>query len=149
MYRSILGMYLENYINPDLSNVTLTILDGQVYYELVSRKHTKKNIKSMEKSIAIHLTKGETIKVPSKFFHRIHTVGDKSACYMYTFMNSTMKNMEEDPTRIHKAAYEENKPKLPIWKELTEKINNLVTFLQHIGNALLYVVYGVPMMRRI
>lgn len=144
-----LGMFLENYINKDLSNVTLTVLDGQVYYELVSKKRNKHVVGSIEKSIAFHLTKGETIQVPSKVFHKIHTVGEKPACYMYTFMNSTMKKMDDDPSRMPKIDYGKVKPEPRLWEEFVYKINNFLTFLQHVGNALLYVVYGVPMMRRI
>lgn len=136
-------MYLENYITPDLSNVTLTVLEGQVLYKIVKRD-TKK--KSPEKNKHIRLVKGESTFVQPGVFHRIHIIGNSPACYMYTFMNATLKKLEEDRGRVK---MEEDSQKLPLLEELWSKFTNMMTFWQHVGNAILYMTYGVPMLRRV
>lgn len=71
------GLYLENYVQEDLGNTSITVLKGEVLVELVDRQ---KNVTLQE---------GKKMQLPAHEFHNIHTVSDTPSCYMYIFVNTT------------------------------------------------------------
>jgi len=71
------GMYLENYISTDFTNVSLTVLEGEVTYG------------EEESMDIITVSKKKSISVGTGKFHRIKTTSSYPACYMYTYTNQT------------------------------------------------------------
>ncbi|KAJ8318860.1 hypothetical protein KUTeg_003951 [Tegillarca granosa] len=74
---SEVGLYLENYIQSDLTNTTITVLQGDVVVEIESEK---KNYS---------LKSGDKMQLPYDAFHNVYTVGDHPSCYMYIYINTT------------------------------------------------------------
>lgn len=70
------GMYLENYISTDFTNVSLTVLEGEITY-------------SEKDSMDVTVSKEKSIPVKTDKFHRIKTTSSYPACYMYTYTNQT------------------------------------------------------------
>lgn len=73
-------MSFENFLSPDLSNVTLTVLSGEVYVEDEEKR---------ESCIGIRLQKGFSFKLEQGTMHRVNTVGELPSLFMYTFVNQT------------------------------------------------------------
>lgn len=71
------GLYLENFVQEELGNTSITVMKGQVVVELVDQK---KNVS---------LKEGDKMQLPPQEFHNIHTVSDTPSCYMYIFVNTT------------------------------------------------------------
>ncbi|OWF37824.1 vitamin K-dependent gamma-carboxylase-like [Mizuhopecten yessoensis] len=71
------GLTLENYIQPDLGNTSITLLKGEVIVEIVDRKRN------------YTLTEGQQLQLPADAFHNVHTVSSEPSCYMYIFINTT------------------------------------------------------------
>lgn len=71
------GLYLENYIQEDLGDTSITVLKGQVIVELVN----------LHKNVTLNET--NTLQVPAGQFHNVHTVSNTPSCYMYKFVNTT------------------------------------------------------------
>ncbi|XP_067612623.1 vitamin K-dependent gamma-carboxylase [Eurosta solidaginis] len=123
------GLTLDNFISPDLTNVTLTILAGNVRY------------KSDDEDESYFLTAGKSFVLKSGETHHITTIGQKPSSYLYTFMNKTMIDNE-----LLVDAYEDkqSRPLLPIWDEFTARIKNYKQFLKHMANCVLFLLYDVP-----
>ncbi|XP_050394732.2 vitamin K-dependent gamma-carboxylase [Patella vulgata] len=85
------GLYLENYVQEDLGNTSITVLKGKVLVELVD-KH--KNYTLME---------GESMQVPAGNFHNVHTISSTPSCYMYIYVNTTDVNFMENLIEYEKA----------------------------------------------
>ncbi|XP_065076830.1 vitamin K-dependent gamma-carboxylase [Ochlerotatus camptorhynchus] len=128
------GLTLDNYIVPDMDNVTLTILEGSVEY-----RHAKD-------SKIKHLQKGQSLHNIPPMFHHVTTTSTTPSSMLYTYVNKTMKAA---PTEEELAERRQSKPMLPLWNEFNQRYRNYVRFLQHVGNSLLYEIYGVPMPRRV
>lgn len=73
------GMLLENYISTDFTNISLTVLEGEVTYI---------DEKSPEPTTVL---KGKSIPVKAGMFHRVKTTSSYPACYMYTYTNQTQQ----------------------------------------------------------
>jgi vitamin K-dependent gamma-carboxylase len=123
------GLSLENYIGPDLDNITLTVLEGKVVY------------RSASDNTSYPLAKGEFISVKAPGFHDVHTISKTPACYMYTFVNKTMQEKNEPDAPP--------KPMFPIVEELHTRWQGYKRFFAHVANSFLYEIYGVPMPRRL
>ncbi|KAG7208609.1 hypothetical protein KM043_014817 [Ampulex compressa] len=127
------GLQLENYICNDFTNVTLTVLEGEVTYS-----------DDVETS-AVTVPKGESIAVRTGKLHKIKTTSAYPACYTYTYTNSTRQESEmrgmPEPKKPGSAS--------TIIKEINYKISAWSRALSHIANAFFYLVYDVPMIRRI
>lgn len=131
----------------DLSNVTITVLEGLVYVEIVS---PSKYDKHLGQTKAIRLNKGDSLPIYAGMFHRVHTVGSSPSNYMYTYINGTKKALDEKGESIEDLELKHDaKSKLPIKQELIYRMRSIGLFLQHVGNALLHIICGIPMMRRI
>ncbi|XP_075163676.1 gamma-glutamyl carboxylase [Haematobia irritans] len=127
------GLTLDHFVSPDLTNVSLIILEGNVRY------------KSDNETDSYFLTAGKSIGLPVGVMHHITTIGLKPSCYLYTYVNRTMleENIVIDETS------KKEKVKLPLWKEFVSRIDNYKRFLQHMGNCILYLLYGVPIPMKI
>lgn len=79
-------MHLENYIETDLSNVTLTVLSGYVIYEIEDL--------DKKQSVGILLSKGKFYKMEIGRFHKVHTIGLSPSVYMYTYFNQTRRELQ-------------------------------------------------------
>ncbi|XP_015126755.1 vitamin K-dependent gamma-carboxylase [Diachasma alloeum] len=127
------SMSMENYFTNDFSNVTLTVLEGQVTY-------SEENC-----SDVITVDKGHRVSVTTEKLHEITTVSGYPSCYMYTYTNRTKEQLAVDgisePPR--------KRTGLPILKEMRYKLNAWWRALGHIANAFFYLVYDVPMVRRV
>ncbi|XP_012262131.2 vitamin K-dependent gamma-carboxylase [Athalia rosae] len=128
------GMQLENYIDEDLSNVTLTVLEGQVIYREDSWQQ------------GVTVAKGNSLEVSPGEFHNVQTISYNPACLMYTFTNGTKQKLEARGEIIPPL-----KPKdaFPIFKEIKYRFNAWKRTLGHIADAFFYLAYDVPMLRRI
>lgn len=84
------GMHLENYLSTELRNVTLTILNGDVIYEVddTDSKQTR----------AMKLSKDFSYEITTGMFHRVHTIGLNPSLYMYTYINQT-REMQDSQTK--------------------------------------------------
>lgn len=105
------GYDQEKYIPIDLQNVTLTVLEGVVVFE---PEVTKQKIGQSFK-----MTKGNQVQVVSGMFHKVLSIGEDPAFYMYTFYNETVVNLEKDNLP---------NPKLPVFKELVRRFTNMIVF---------------------
>ncbi|XP_053388971.1 vitamin K-dependent gamma-carboxylase-like isoform X2 [Mercenaria mercenaria] len=81
------GLYLENYVQEELGNTSITVLKGEVLVELVDQQ---KNIS---------LKEGNKMQLPTHEFHNIHTVSDTPSCYMYIFVNTTDVEFKQTVTK--------------------------------------------------
>lgn len=77
-----LGLHLENFIQADLTNVSLTVLEGEVVVEVKNQNN-----------ITVH--PGGSVAIRTKAFHKVHTVSPTPSCYMYTYMNHTSLSFDE------------------------------------------------------
>lgn len=162
---------MDNYISPDLDNVTLSILEGTVIYEEDNENRSQT------------LTTGERCSVTPNQFHRVRTISSTPSCFMYSFVNKTLqelnsnqeqnhlqKNTLNDGTSIehqrHKVEDANNNnqnnvmssdidddkddaSQFSIFHEVQHRWENYKKFMAHLANSILYEVYGVPMPRRL
>ncbi|XP_074031124.1 gamma-glutamyl carboxylase isoform X2 [Leptinotarsa decemlineata] len=78
------GLFLENFINEDFENVTLTIMEGEVVYEV--------EIGNSLQSVGVKLSRGQSTSVEVGIFHKIHTISKTPSCYMYTFTRTSKED---------------------------------------------------------
>ncbi|XP_060652296.1 vitamin K-dependent gamma-carboxylase [Drosophila nasuta] len=123
------GLTLSNFIAPALYNCTLTILEGNVRY------------KSANDEESYFLTAGKSIGLESNATHTVTTIGQKPASYLYTYVNRTM---QEEEILLDEPIPPKERPILPIWQELKQRVANYQQFLMHLANCVLYLVYDVP-----
>ena len=72
----MLGLFLENYIPPDL-NTTIEVLEGQILVEILG----------LQKNITLNV--GQNLTVPSGDYHNVHTISSTPSCYMYVYLNQS------------------------------------------------------------
>lgn len=118
------GYELEKYLARELTNVTLTILKGRIIFEPeVVPTHTGHS----------HiLTSGNSVKLDSGIFHRVLTIGDSPAFYMYTFVNTTATSLEQKTL----------KPMLPIFQELSRRFRDMNRFGVIVLKSICKAIYG-------
>lgn len=121
------GRIVESFTSSDLDNVTLTVLDGAVVYQSEYALQT--------------LERGESIQVRAGKFHRVSTSSHTPSCFMYTYVNRTMRNMAA-------AKDQSNESILPIWRELTNRAKNMWQFFCNIQNSVFFELYGIPIPER-
>nr|XP_050847817.1 vitamin K-dependent gamma-carboxylase isoform X1 [Vespula vulgaris]XP_050847819.1 vitamin K-dependent gamma-carboxylase isoform X1 [Vespula vulgaris] len=127
------SMSLENYISSDFTNVSLTVLEGEVAY----------NEENQMESVT--LKKGLSIDVKTEKFHRIKTITPYPACYMYTYTNQTKQKLD-----INRQVENTNtKEPFSLVQELNYKVDSWGRALSHLANAFFNLVYDVPMIRRV
>uniref|UniRef100_A0A0A1WX33 Vitamin K-dependent gamma-carboxylase n=1 Tax=Zeugodacus cucurbitae TaxID=28588 RepID=A0A0A1WX33_ZEUCU len=124
------GMTLDNQLSEDLTNVTLTILAGNVRY------------KSDDEDQDYFLTAGKSFVLSSGETHHITTIGQNPSAYFFTYTNKTMI---AEASRGGQNANQKSPPLLlPVWSEFENRVKNYKVFLQHMANCLLYLLYDVP-----
>ncbi|XP_033335453.2 gamma-glutamyl carboxylase isoform X2 [Megalopta genalis] len=125
------GMHLDNYIAKNFSNVSLTVLEGEVTY-------------SDEKlSEGVTLSKESSIPIKTGQFHRVKTTSAFPACYMYTYNNRNKRSeTDSSDTDVRKESYS-------ITKEINYSIDAWLRSMNHILDSFFYLVYNVPMVRRV
>ncbi|XP_076231158.1 gamma-glutamyl carboxylase isoform X2 [Calliopsis andreniformis] len=77
------GMHLDNYIANNFTNVTLTVLEGEVVYSNENQTNS------------IIMPKASSISIKTGQFHRVKTTSVYPACYMYTYNNRKKESEEE------------------------------------------------------
>lgn len=120
---------LDNYIAPELENVTLTVLEGIVRYE-------------SDTGLTIDHIQKQSINIESGIIHKIITISETPSCYMYTYVNKTMQLLQESETEAIPII---SKSKLPLIAEFFHRIENYKQFLANIANSFLFIIYKVPM----
>ncbi|XP_017784728.1 PREDICTED: vitamin K-dependent gamma-carboxylase isoform X2 [Nicrophorus vespilloides] len=126
------GLSLENFISPDLDNVTLTVIEGEVVLQ------TELNDKQVQ------LVKGSSIPIVSNVFHTILTVGERPSCFMYTYFNKTKDELKEEETSIKSSQYSP----MPLLEDSAASVEGFVRMWDLVGNSILNLIYQVPMIRR-
>lgn len=129
------GFHLDNFITKELDNVTLTILEGAV------------KLKYEDNSQILTLHPNESIVLKKNVFHQLHVTSKTPASYMYTFLNQTSTNetsKKDDDQSLSLYA-----PFVVIRSEVKERWKKFQLFIGHVANSLLYLVYGVPMPKRV
>ncbi|XP_071455229.1 vitamin K-dependent gamma-carboxylase isoform X2 [Hetaerina americana] len=158
------GLVLENYLNSDFGNVTLTVLAGEVVFEVrdapgsiedvedssIKAQHFQEILDSGHKNYwhfeNITLSTGESISVPTSTFHYVHTVSLSPSFYMYSYINKTRENLGikddliPEKRRSNEASF---------LKEARFRVSNFLRALGLVGNSILKLVYSVPMIRRV
>ncbi|KAJ8947431.1 hypothetical protein NQ318_009637, partial [Aromia moschata] len=125
------GLYLENFIDKDLDNVTLTVLEGEVVYEI-------EDPDTMQ-SLGVKLGKGDSIPVEVGYFHKIHTVSSVPSRYMYTFTRDE-KAEQEEPAEGRNVMYSP----FPLIEDVQDRLQAFLRMWKYIGDSFLYVVFGRP-----
>merc|ERR1712061_241172 len=85
------GMYLENYLNKDLTDTKLQVLEGEVEVHVLENENPDEPQLPEEYKSPRTLKKGETTYLPANFFHNVHTKTNEPACYMFVYVNTTHK----------------------------------------------------------
>lgn len=129
---------MENYITDDLRNVTLTVLEGAVFYEVEDEP--------LGQSLGVKLAKNSSYPIETGIFHKIHTVSLTPSCYMYTFINKTREKLKL-PVDESKKYYPMKSP-FPLVEDTSKRIDNFILMMQHIYNSLLNILYNKPILRR-
>lgn len=127
------GMYLDNYISKNFTNVTLTVLEGEITYS------------DEEQRYDIVVSKGSSIQIQTGQFHKVTTTSAYPACYMYTCTNRNKEEPETDGIM----ELEEPREAFPIAREIRYKVDAWIRALYHIANSFFHLVYNVPMVRRV
>ncbi|XP_076642244.1 gamma-glutamyl carboxylase [Halictus rubicundus] len=124
------GMYLDNYIAGNFTNVSLTVLEGEVTYS------------DEELTEGVTLSKESSIPIKTSQFHRVKTTSAFPACYMYTYNNRNKQSETDGST-------DPQKERFSISREINYKIEAWLRSLNHILDSFFYLVYNVPMVRRV
>lgn len=122
---------MENYIVPEMDNVTLTVLRGSVKF------------KQQNDTATNSLSKGQSVFVRSGSFHKVTTISKVPSCYYYTYINATQQLLNISSNETHEIKAFEFTQSLKIRWE------NYKKFLYHVANSILFEFYSVPMPRRI
>lgn len=140
------GLHLENYISEQLENVTLTVLSGRVVLELNPPLRGAPTAPHVRRT-NLTLLEGESAAVPSRVFHRVHTVSDSPACYMYAYTN--LKRMRED--RQQQPAELDDKKTLlgAILGAILARGRAARRAVSLVSSALLNILYSVPMVQTV
>ncbi|KAJ8913553.1 hypothetical protein NQ315_017104 [Exocentrus adspersus] len=124
------GMYLENFISEELRNVTLTVLEGEVVFEVEDQDTLQ--------SLGATLRKGDHVPVETGVFHKVHTVSKAPSCYMYTFVRDASSE-EEEVVR----SYTMYSP-FPLLEDVWNRARAFATMWEHIGGSFLFLLFGRP-----
>lgn len=123
-------MTLENYIQKDLNNVTLTVLEGEVAYEI--------EVTVLLQSVGVKLKKGDTIPIEVGLFHKIHTISLTPSCYMYTFTRGNVieENIEKKSEKSYSA--------FPILEDAAMRFRGFLRMWQHIISSISHLLFNTP-----
>ncbi|XP_044750429.1 vitamin K-dependent gamma-carboxylase [Coccinella septempunctata] len=121
-------MSLENYVSPELRNVSLEILEGTVLFE------------SQESEEVKVLNKGERKSMEVGKFHKIYTIGEKPSFFIYTYINSTKELTEQKETNgVKKLRYNMYSP-FPLLEDVAHRISSFEKMMNHIYVGYQYLI---------
>lgn len=130
-YMSFSGLHLENFIQADLTNVSLSVLEGEVIVEIKNQNN-----------ITVH--PGDSVGIPTKTFHKVHTVSPTPSCYMYTYTNHTLLNSDD-----HNDENKSTKQKqFALLHEIQRRWQNFIQAAGLVGNSLIKVFHSITMTKR-
>lgn len=127
------GLTMDNYITPEMDNVTLTVLVGSV------------RVEQQNGSKVSALTQGQSVRMESASFHKVTTISEFPSCFFYTFINATQQ-LNNVPLDTGDSFREWQS--LSLTQELQVRVENYKKFFYHVANGILFEFYGVPMPRR-
>ncbi|XP_059471384.1 vitamin K-dependent gamma-carboxylase isoform X2 [Neocloeon triangulifer] len=134
------GLSMENFISEGLGNISLTVLEGEVEFEqntlLSEREVVRKAI----------VRPGEAVDVESKAFHHIKTISLTPSCYMYTFVNETAQKLKNNYDDYVPNSGEISKG---VYEAILIRFRSIKLSGSLIWNAILNLVFGVPVPRRV
>ncbi|XP_065208287.1 vitamin K-dependent gamma-carboxylase [Planococcus citri] len=114
------GMYLENYVDESLINVTLSVLQGRVRIRFPNNRSSE-------------LETSQTDHIPRRTFHEVHTVSQIPSCYMYLFFNKTLMDMGEYPEPDHPSTSN-------MFNDIRKRIVGINRSIYLIGEAILAIL---------
>jgi hypothetical protein len=123
-------------------------LEGDVIVEIGENETVQPMRRRKEKISRHRITKDKSVGIPARTFHRVHTVSTTPACYMYTYINHTRQlqvQKENGNTEIREVG-QKNKG---MWNEFMLRLQNVARAIGLISNAVLNVLYSVPMIKRV
>ncbi|KAJ3643909.1 hypothetical protein Zmor_026591 [Zophobas morio] len=133
------GLYLENFITEDLRNVTLMVLEGEVFYE-VEDEHSAQ-------SFGTKLSQNQSVPVEVGMFHKIHTISATPSCYMYIYVNKSREHLGDVPGPADSDRDVMYSP-FPLIEDVQFRIDSFLLMINHISNSFLHVLYNQPLIRR-
>ncbi|XP_063218903.1 vitamin K-dependent gamma-carboxylase isoform X2 [Bacillus rossius redtenbacheri] len=140
------GFTLENYISPDLANVTVTVLSGSVRVEKEQHMTAQRynNATFIKEQI---LNAGQSTAVPSGTFHKVHTISAGPSSYMYIYFNETKQLNEQSGNNEEPDSNKTVEPGIfgCVLKEIRGFIRNVFKAINFIINAILNIIFSVPM----
>lgn len=120
------GMKKLNFVDEELANVTLTVIEGEVSYTEEGEK------------MKVIISKGDHVHVSSQVFHQVEVISSVPACYMYTFLNRS-EFYRNNP--INKLSDTHSRP--PTLKtliyEVRENFNAWIRAIKHINTAFINI----------
>lgn len=139
------GLYLENYISDQLDDVTVTVLSGRVVLEL-NPPLPEPGETVAPRRANVTLEAGGVAAVPSQAFHRVHTVSDTPACYMYAYSN--LKRKREAQQKPDQRPPSARKAK-SVWAALAARAKTAKRAVMLVSSAFLNIMYSVPMVQSV
>lgn len=112
-------MQVDHYVSNDLVNVTLFVLEGVI---------AVRNTNTVDKRSNIRLSKGEYRTIRSGATYTVETIGGDASCYMYTFMNRTLRYHHDHHARDKVI---EDNYRIGIWRHIVKRLEN---YKQFVGN---------------
>ena len=79
-----------NFVDDELANVSLSVIEGEVSY---TEEVNKKNVR---------IPKGGAYRVPTGKFHEVEVISSFPAYYMYTFVNRTEQLLKTNRSVFYK-----------------------------------------------
>jgi len=139
------GLYLEHNAS-EVSNVSLTVLSGEVVLELWPGNASLTSNTS--------LSVDESSPIPLHVVHRVHTTSNEPACYMYTY---TRKSAHDEQAKfdamdasVDDVADAEPGPATKTFRgRIKQRLKNLERAVGFVSNAFLHLMYSVPMATRV
>lgn len=130
---------MENFITEDLRNVTLMVLEGEVFYE-VEDEHSAQ-------SFGTKLSQNQSVPVEVGMFHKIHTISATPSCYMYIYVNKSREHLGDVPGPADSDRDVMYSP-FPLIEDVQFRIDSFLLMINHISNSFLHVLYNQPLIRR-
>lgn len=124
------------------------MLEGDVIVEIAEGKTVQPTTNMKEKISRHRITKDESVDIPARVFHMVHTVSETPACYMYSYINRTRQLQEQEASGTPQTT-QVNQKNTGLWKEFAFRMQNIARAIGLVSNALLNVLYSVPMVKRV
>jgi hypothetical protein len=123
-------------------------LEGDVIVEIGENETVQPMRRRKEKISRHRITKDESVGIPARTFHRVHTVSMTPACYMYTYINHT-RQLQAQKENGKAQMTEVGQKNRGMWNEFMFRLQNIARAIGLVSNAVLNVLYSVPMIKRV